>query len=151
MQSNFKKVYIASDHAGFNLKQSLIKYLESSGIPTQDMGPNSAERCDYPDYAHTLCNAVLNDKDNIAGILICGTGIGMSMSANRHKGIRAALCTMETHARATREHNNANVLCLGERITAEVLAQEIVEVFLTTEFAGGRHQQRVELIDSICK
>ncbi len=138
-------LYIASDHAGYALKEQLVKALREDGQALEDLGTDSAASCDYPDYAHALCRKVL-ESDGL-GILICGTGIGMSMAANRHQGIRAAICTHEFHARAAREHNNANVLCLGERITAPGLAIELARLFLGTEFAGGRHARRVGKIE----
>lgn len=141
-----KSLHIASDHAGFALKTELCRYLEDQGYTMVDHGPHSAERCDYPTYANILCEAVLKEKG--LGILICGTGIGMSMAANRHAGIRAALCSCEFHAKAAREHNNANVLCLGERVTGPGLATSIADVFLQNSFSGGRHEARVSLFDT---
>lgn len=138
-------LFIASDHAGFTLKQALRQHLEARGWKTEDLGAHSRESCDYPLFADTLCREVL--RTGHKGILICGTGVGMSMAANRHKGIRAALCTHEFHAAATRAHNDANVLCLGERITAPGLACILADIFLSTEFEGGRHQRRVGLLD----
>ena len=138
-------LYIASDHAGFALKQSLRLALEEAGWRVEDLGPASPDSADYPDYAHKLCKNVLVAGHK--GILICGSGIGMSMAANRHKGIRAALCTHEFHAESCRRHNDANVLCLGERVTAPGLAIVLAQRFLSTEFEGGRHQRRVEKID----
>ena len=138
-------IFIASDHAGFTLKQALHQYLEDKGWKVEDLGVYSLESCDYPLFAHRLCQEVLRTGQK--GILICGTGVGMSIAANRHKGIRAALCTHEFHASATRAHNDANVLCLGQRVTAPGLACLLADIFLNTEFEGGRHQQRVELLD----
>lgn len=140
-----KNIFIASDHAGFALKKVLVPYLENKGFYVTDLGPDSDASVDYPDYAHPLCNKVLETGD--MGILICGTGIGMSMAANRHKGIRAALCTCEFQGRATREHNDANVLCLAERITGPGLACAIADAFFSSGFEGGRHQRRVEGIE----
>ena len=138
-------LFIASDHAGFTLKQALCQHLESKGWKVEDLGAHSQASCDYPVFADELCREVL--RTGHKGILICGSGVGMSMAANRHKGIRAALCTHEFHASATRAHNNANVLCLGERVTAPGLACILADLFLTTEFEGGRHQRRVDLFD----
>lgn len=138
-------IYIASDHAGLALKEKLTLHLEGTGWKVEDMGTHSAQSCDYPEYAHALCNKVL--ETNHKGILICGTGIGMSMAANRHPGIRAALCTHEFQAKATRAHNDANVLCFAERITAPALACAMAAIFLMTEFEGGRHTRRVALIE----
>lgn len=140
-----KTLYIGSDHAGFTLKISLAEALQKAGWTVEDMGASSQASCDYPDFAHAVCARVL--ETGSFGILICGTGIGMSIAANRHKGIRAALCTHEFHARAARAHNDANVLCLGERVTAPGLAAELAEIFLTTKFEGGRHQRRIEKIE----
>jgi ribose 5-phosphate isomerase B len=140
-----KTVYMGSDHAGFALKETLVSALANMGWTVEDVGTYMKESCDYPDFAHTVCTKVL--ETGSFGILICGTGIGMSITANRHKGIRAAMCTHEFHARATREHNDANVLCLGERVTAPGLAMELAKLFLTTEYAGGRHQRRIEKIE----
>lgn len=142
-----KRVYLASDHAGFLLKEALIKHLTPLGLEVVDLGTHSLDSCDYPDMAHRLCDEVLRTQD--FGILICGTGIGMSITANRRPGIRAALCTHEFHAKATRAHNNANVLCLGERVTASGLACRLAEIFLSTPFEGGRHQRRIERINAV--
>lgn len=140
-----KTIYIGSDHAGLTLKNTLAKGLAGDGRTVEDMGAHARESCDYPDFAHAVCARVR--ETGAFGILVCGTGIGMSIAANRHRGIRAALCTHEFHARAAREHNDANVLCLGERVTAPGLALEIAKAFLAAAFAGGRHQRRVEKID----
>lgn len=139
-------VFIASDHAGFALKQHLRSHLETLGWKVEDLGPDSDASTDYPMYAHSVCNKVLQSGHK--GILICGSGIGMCMAANRHKGIRAALCTHEFQAKSCRAHNNANVLCLAERITAPALATLMAELFLQGEFDGGRHERRVELIET---
>jgi ribose 5-phosphate isomerase B len=138
-------IYVASDHAGFILKEYLCLLLEEQGWKVENLGPESNDSTDYPDYAHKLCKKVLDTGHK--GILVCGSGVGMSMAANRHKGIRAALCTHEFHAVTCRQHNDANVLCLGERVTAPGLAAVLVELFLSTEFEGGRHQCRVEKIE----
>jgi ribose 5-phosphate isomerase B len=139
-------LYIASDHAGFILKEYLHLALEEKGWKVEDLGPASPDTTDYPDYAHKLCKNILDTGHK--GILICGSGIGMSITANRHKGIRAALCTHELHAEVCRRHNDANVLCLGERITAPGLAAVLVQRFLDTEFEGGRHQHRLDKIEN---
>lgn len=143
-----KTVYLASDHGGFRLKEDLRAHLDRLGLTVVDLGPARAESCDYPPFAHAVCRRVLTDPDSL-GILVCGTGLGMSMAANRLPGIRAALCTSEYAARMTREHNDANVLCLGERVTGPGLAVSITETFLATEFQGGRHQRRIELIETL--
>jgi ribose 5-phosphate isomerase B len=138
-------VLIASDHAGFTLKQLLRRHLEDKGWTVEDLGANSQESCDYPQFADALCQrAILSGRK---GILVCGSGVGMSIAANRHKGIRAALCTHEFHAAAARAHNDANVLCLGERVTAPALACLLADIFLDADFEGGRHQRRLDLID----
>lgn len=142
----FTDVVIGADHAGFNLKKILLNVLEKKGIPATDIGTFTEDSCDYPHIARSLCRR-LDENPGQCGILVCGTGIGMSIAANRMPGIRAALCTNEFQARASRQHNNANVLCLGERITGTELAVSILETFLATEFMGGRHQRRVALID----
>lgn len=142
-------IHLASDHAGFALKSAIILRLSSLDYDVVDHGAHSSESCDYPVYARQLCNAVLEKGGS--GILICGTGIGMSMAANRMPGIRAALCATEFQARATRQHNDANVLCLGERVTGTGLAFAIVDAFLDTAFEGGRHQRRIDLFDSLPK
>ncbi len=136
-------LYIASDHAGFSLKELLKKTVE--GYTIHDIGPFNEESCDYPVFAHELSLSVEKDPAS-RGILICGTGLGMSMAANRHAGIRAALCTTELHARLARQHNNANVLCLGARMTGTELAKAIVTAFLETDFEGGRHERRLALL-----
>lgn len=138
-------IYIASDHAGFALKQTLSAYLSGRGWAVADLGADSEERCDYPLFADKLCAEVLQTGG--IGILVCGSGIGVSIAANRHRGIRAALCTHEMHARACRAHNDANVLCLGQNVTAPNLALRLVDLFLETDFEGGRHQTRLSMID----
>lgn len=145
--SELPPIFIGSDHAGFTLKSAIFEFLKQDGRKVTDMGTYSMESCDYPNSAQAVCKEVL--AKNGVGILICGTGIGMSITANRIKGIRAAMCTHEFHARAARQHNNANVLCLGERVTAPGLALELLKIFLNTGFEGGRHERRVALIDKI--
>ncbi len=141
-----KKVIIASDHAGFCLKQILVRHLQEKGHDVFDLGPEQAVSCDYPDSAFKVTDKLL-ENEGAFGILICGTGIGMSMAANKVKGIRAALATCEFHARACREHNNANILCLGERVTGAGLAVNLADIFLETEFLEGRHLRRIELFN----
>lgn len=137
------KIIIGSDHGGFTLKTSIVALVRELGHETIDAGCFSEESVDYPDFAAAVCEQV---QKGIAdrGILICGTGIGMSMSANRHRGIRAALCHEQFTARMSREHNNANVLCLGARVVGPGLAAEIVSTWIAADFAGGRHQRRIE-------
>lgn len=136
------RIHLASDHAGFELKALIAEHITALGHDIIDDGTYGKESCDYPVFAHKLCAAV--EAEASLGILICGTGIGMSMAANRHAGIRAALCTTELHARLTRRHNNANVLCLGARMTGVELALAIVTAFLESSFEGGRHQLRLD-------
>jgi ribose 5-phosphate isomerase B len=140
-------VIFGSDHAGLALKEQLKAFAASIGFTPIDVGTNTAESCDYPVFASKLCDQVLEKK--CLGILVCGTGVGMSMAANRRQGIRAAICANEYMARMTRLHNDANVLCLGERWAGAGLAQSIAEVFLATQFEGGRHARRIELFDTI--
>lgn len=139
-------IIIGSDHAGLSLKSGLVLHLSALGYTVLDMGTNSTESCDYPLIAQKVCTEVLERKG--LGILICGTGIGMSMAANKINGIRAALCTSEFQARATREHNNANVICLGERVTGPGLALSMVDLFLNTDFMGDRHLRRIRQFDN---
>jgi ribose 5-phosphate isomerase B len=142
-----KTVYLAADHGGLLLKQEISKHLENIGYTVQDFGTHSGESCDYPIFAHTLCESVA--RENHPGILICGTGIGMSMAANKCPGIRAALCANEYMARMSRRHNDANVLCLGERVLGIDLAKSIVDAFLESGFDGGRHQRRIDLFSTM--
>ncbi len=136
------KIGIGSDHGGFSLKGEIAAYLSHEGFEVIDVGNHGEASVDYPDYAEALCQAMARGEFE-RGILICGTGIGMAMVANRHRHIRAALCGEPFSARMSREHNNANVLCLGGRVLGTELAREIVRVWLRTEFAGGRHQRRI--------
>ena len=137
------RVAIGNDHGGLNFKDEILALLEELGHEVEDFGCNSPDSVDYPDYADLVIKAVLEGGCQ-RGILICGSGIGMSMAANRKQGIGAALCQEQFGARMSREHNNANVLCLGARIIGPSLAMEIVRTWLETEFAGGRHQQRID-------
>ena len=138
-------VVIGSDHAGYLLKEEVMKYLNEKGIEVLDKGTNSSESVDYPDFAHAVCESVI--ENDCFGILICYTGIGMSMAANKHKNIRAALVSIVEDAILTREHNNANVLCLSAKNLTVSNATTIVDAFLNTEFAGGRHERRVNKIE----
>jgi len=135
-------IAIASDHAGFDLKALLKQELETLGFRALDLGPDSTASVDYPDFADRLAGA-LKDNQAARGVLICGTGIGISIAANRHRHIRAAVVHDVTSARLTRLHNNANVLCLGARLIGTDVAKECLKVFLTTDFEGGRHNNRV--------
>jgi len=136
-------VYLASDHGGVKLKDHLVKYLKDKGYDVHDLGTDSSESVDYPDFANKLADA-MKDKNDSFGILVCGSGIGISIAANRHKHLRAALVNEETSAKLSRQHNNANVLCLGGRLSGDTLAEQCVDAFLTTAFEGGRHQKRID-------
>ena len=140
------KIAIGNDHAAPELKLAVIEHLKTKGIVCIDIGCAAGEKCDYPNAAKTVCEKVVSGECEL-GILICGTGIGMSMAANKVKGVRAALCHESHSAMLSRLHNNANVLCLGERITGESLALDIVDVWLKSEYEGGRHQKRVDMLD----
>lgn len=140
------KVAIGSDHGGFRYKESIIDYLKSRNIEYVDVGTYTPESCDYPVIAHKVAEKVISGEVN-RGILICGTGIGMSLAANKVHGIRAALCGDTYSARVSRAHNNANILCLGERVIGEHLALDIVDIWLKTGFEGGRHKRRVDMIE----
>ena len=141
-------IIIGCDHGGYELKLQVIDYLQKKGIRITDVGCDSADSCDYPIYASALCKHI-QMGDAPLGILICGTGIGMSLVANKHKGIRAAVCSDTFSARLTREHNNANVLCFGARVVGIGLALELVDAFLGADFEGGKHKRRVDMIDEI--
>jgi ribose 5-phosphate isomerase B len=141
-----KNIAIGSDHAGFELKEEIIKYLKSKDVRVSDKGCYSAERADYPDFGHAVAMAVLNMEVEV-GILMCGSGNGINMSANKHKGIRAALCWNAEIAALARQHNDANILTLPARYMIKEEAFKCVDVFLNEKFEGGRHQQRVEKID----
>lgn len=140
------KIYIASDHAAFNEKNALVEYLKAHN-EVIDLGTHSLESTNYPQWAKLLVEKVR--AENVPGILLCGSGIGICMTANRYKGIRAALCRDEDDARLSRQHNNANVLCLSGRKTPVDLIKKISDVFLTTEFEGGRHQARIDQFDDL--
>ncbi|MDD3856409.1 ribose 5-phosphate isomerase B [Sulfurimonas sp.] len=142
------KFYIATDHAGIDLKDYTVELLKEKGHEVIDLGPFSKDRVDYPDYAIKVCEAVLADKSS-QGILICGSGIGMSMAANRHSGIRAALCHDAYTATVARGHNDANVLCFGERIIGKGVAESILDAWCAGTFEGGRHMGRVAKIEAI--
>lgn len=143
-------IAIGNDHAAVSLKKAVCEYLDSKGISYKDFGCGEGEKCDYPDKAKEVCEAVTSGECEKA-ILICGTGVGMSMAANKIKGIRAACCSDYFSVKFTRLHNDANVLCFGERVVGAGLATELVEVFLTTEFEGGRHATRVDKITALEK
>lgn len=139
------KIAIGGDHAGYDYKESLKPYLESLGHEVKDFGPYSDASADYPDFVHPLATAV-EDKDCDLGILICGSGNGVAITANKHQGIRAALCWQVELAALARQHNNANVLCMAARFTDLDLVKEMSKTFLETPFEGGRHERRVSKI-----
>lgn len=142
------KIALAADHGGFELKEKIKEHLQQKGINVLDLGCHTEESVDYPDYGKACGEAVMRG-DAERGIVICGTGIGISIAANKVKGIRCALCTSLFMAEMSRKHNNANMLALGGRILEAGLALDIVDVWLATEFEGGRHQRRVDLLDCI--
>ena len=140
-----KKIYISSDHAGFKLKEAIKDYLSKKNIKFQDLGPNNNDRVDYPDFAHKVARKVKTNKKNV-GILVCGSGMGMSIAANRHKNIRAAQCFNLKSTKLSRLHNDANIITLGSRLLTKKNALNFVGVFLNTKFEGGRHSKRVKKI-----
>jgi ribose 5-phosphate isomerase B len=140
------RIALASDHAGFQLKELVKSHLSSHGLQSVDLGTDSEESVDYPNFAHKLAEFLMKGEADL-GVLVCGTGLGMSMAANRHPGIRAALCHDHFTASASRRHNDANVLVMGGRVIGPDLAKEIVDTWLDTPFEGGRHLARVERID----
>ncbi len=146
IQFSSKKIFISSDHAGYELKEYLRLFLEAKGAPIEDLGPADTQSVDYPDYGIKLA-LKLTDHPESAGILVCGTGVGMSMVVNRFPRIRGALCHDLYTAQMSRAHNDANVLILGGRVIGKGLAEEIVNTWLSTAFEGGRHQRRVDKID----
>ena len=142
------KIAIGSDHGGYELKQKVIRHLEEKGIQCEDMGCHSKDSCDYPVFGHAVAHAVANGKAD-KGIVICTTGIGISIAANKVPGIRCALCSDPLSAKMTRLHNDANVLCMGERIIGALTADDICRIWLDTEFEGGRHQRRVDMLNNM--
>lgn len=143
------KIFIASDHAGFSIKQKVVDYL-SKKYSVVDLGPVNEDRTDYPDYADKVIGEIKKDLTNSMGILICGSGQGMAMRANKYPFIRAALCWNEESAKLSRQHNDANVLCLGARILDEKVLFSTLEAFLNASFEGGRHADRVKKISKPC-
>ena len=143
-----KTIVLGADHGGYELKNIIKAHLESKGVEVIDVGTNAPDSCDYPIYASKACAHVLNGEAEL-GILVCGTGIGMSMAANKHKGIRAACCSDTFSARLTRLHNNANFLCIGARVLGQGLALDLVDNFINAEFEGDRHTKRLSLIEDI--
>ena len=145
MKSLFKKICIASDHAGFKLKEIIKNFLISKNISIIDLGPNNENSVDYPDFAKKVSNRLKYKKSEI-GILVCGSGTGMAISANKTKGIRAAVCYNLKSTRLSRLHNNANIIAVGSRLTKKNIALKLVSIFLKTKFEGGRHLKRVKKI-----
>ncbi len=139
-----KKLLLSSDHAGYLLKRHLVSFLKKEGYAIDDLGPDSEQSVDYPDYAHKLAE---NINEHTIGIAICGSGIGISIALNRHNNVRAALCSNQTMASLSRKHNNANVCVLSGRFLSLIEAENIVTAFLTTDFEGGRHQLRIDKIN----
>ncbi len=140
-----KKIAIGGDHAGFEYKQKLLSQLSNMGYNITDFGPNSDASVDYPDYIHPMASSV-EAGENVLGIAICGSGNGVAMTANKHKGIRAALCWNKELAALARQHNDANIICIPARFVSFDTALEMITTFLTVEFEGGRHQNRVDKI-----
>lgn len=145
--SNSEKIFLGSDHGGFELKEKIKKYLEDNSYCIEDLGCHSEDSVDYPEFGRKVAYSVV--ENNARGIIICGTGIGISMAANKVKGARAGLCHCVEYAKLTRQHNNANILAMGGRFIDHELAKEVTDVFLNTEFEGGRHQRRVDDIDNV--
>ena len=141
----FKKICIASDHGGYNLKEDIKDFLISKNISIIDLGPFENKTVDYPDYAKKIANRIKVKKSDV-GILVCGSGTGMAISANKIKTIRAAVCYNTMSTRLSRQHNNANIITLGARLTNRILSLKLVEIFLKTKFEGGRHSKRVKKI-----
>jgi ribose 5-phosphate isomerase B len=143
MNSDDVPVAICSDHAGYELKEIVLDWFSEESIPFTNFGTYSPDSCDYADFAHPMAEAI-EDEESVRGIAICGSGQGMAMTLNKHQGIRAALCWNTEIATLSRQHNNANVLCLPARFMTPELAKAIIQVFFSTEFDGGRHQMRIE-------
>ena len=145
MNSIFKKICISSDHAGYKLKEQIKTYLIKKEIPLIDLGPFEIKSVDYPDYAKKIARRVVKKRSDV-GILVCGSGTGMAISANKTKGIRAAVCYNAKSTRLSRQHNNANIIALGSRLIKKDEAMRLIKVFLKTKFEGGRHLRRVKKI-----
>ena len=140
-----KKIFISSDHAGYKLKEEIKKYLKRKKLYFEDMGPNTNQKVDYPDYAHKVARKVKRNKSNV-GILVCGSGTGMNIAANKHKNVRAAQCFNLKSTKLSRLHNDANIITLGSRLISKKNALKFISVFLNTKFDGGRHLKRVKKI-----
>jgi len=145
-----KTIAIGSDHAGFELKEQLRKWLQETGVALKDFGTSSSDSVDYPDFAHLVASDIEHGNHEL-GILVCGTGIGVDMAANKHQGIRSALCWNKEVSKLAKSHNNANIISLPGRFIDKGLAMEIALEFIHTEFEGGRHQRRVEKISKVLK
>ena len=145
---SFSKIYLASDHGGVSLKAAIKAHLEAQSIIVDDLGPFDDSSVDYPDFAEKCAHA-LKDDSAAGGIIICGSGIGISIAANRHSWVRAALVHDATTARLSREHNDANILAMGERVLGVAVALEAVDIFIKTAFEGGRHQRRVDKLTNL--
>lgn len=144
------KIAIGNDHAAVAMKNHIVKHLEDKGYEMVNFGTDTNDSCDYPVYGEKVARAVASGECEL-GILICGTGIGISLAANKVKGIRAAVCSESYSARLTRQHNNANIIAFGARVVGEAVAEEIVDEFLNAKYEGGRHQRRVDMISEIEK
>ena len=142
-----RTIVIGADHAGYLLKETVCAYLTEKGFNVINVGTDSSESCDYPVFAGKVCKTLQSGEADL-GILVCGTGVGMSMAANKYKGIRAACCSDTFSARLTRVHNDANVLCFGERVVGEGLALDIVDAYLGAEFEGGKHKRRIAMFEN---
>ncbi len=142
------KIAIGNDHVAVKMKNHIIQYLENKGYTVVNFGTDSAERTDYPIYGERVARAVASGDCDL-GVLICGTGIGISLAANKVKGIRAAVCSEPYSARLTRQHNNANIIAFGARVVGEAMAEMIVDEFLNAKFEGGRHQARIDMLSAI--
>jgi len=142
------KLAIGSDHTAVDLKAVIVEHLESQGIDVIDVGPFSKERTHYPIYADKVCRLIQNDEVS-QGVLICGTGIGMSIAANKHKGIRAVACSDTFSARASKNHNDSQIVCFGSRVVGPELAKDIVDAFLNARYEGGRHQIRIDMMSDL--
>ena len=145
MRNLFKKICIASDHAGFELKEKIKTFFNKKNILFLDLGPKTLKSVDYPDYAKKVANRIKSKRSDI-GILVCGSGTGMAISANKIKGVRAAVCYNKASTSLSRQHNNANIISLGSRLTKKKVALKLISVFLSTKFKGGRHLRRVKKI-----
>lgn len=145
-----QRIVVASDHAGLPLKEEIVAALRETGrYEVEDLGTHDATSVDYPDYAHRVAELIAAKKHEL-GVLVCGSGVGMSIAANKHQGVRAVVCSEPYSAAMARRHNDANVLCMGARVVGPGLAREILEAFLAQEFEGGRHMRRVEKLESSC-